>query len=193
KNLDNASISYTKSKVDLEQSVLDQDLITEKLTLLKIKLLNAQAQYNTALAENVLAKENLNSTIIRAPISGLLANSILRKGSFVNSGRVLFSVVPIDQLYIKANYKETQIAKFKPGLTAEIFIDAVKGEKIVGHIRNISPATGSKFSLIPAQNATGNFTKVVQRVPVIIDFEVPAHLRDRIMPGMSSFIKIKSF
>jgi membrane fusion protein (multidrug efflux system) len=98
--------------------------------------------------------------------------------------------VPIDKLYVKANFKETQISKFKSGMKASLEFDSEPG-KIIGTIRNVSPATGAKFSLLPPANATGNFTKIVQRVPVLIDFEVPEDKKNKIVPVMSTIVKIR--
>lgn len=154
-------------------------LSAEKLALLEIKRLAAISKHTIALQERNLAKSELDNTEIRSPISGMVGNSSLREGNYVRAGGVLFSVVPLDKLYVKANFKETQISKFKPGMNAEIIIDSESGEKIVGIVRSISPATGAKFSLLPPANATGNFTKIVQRVPVLIDFSMPKNIKDR--------------
>ncbi len=98
----------------------------------------------------------------------------------------ILAVVPKNDFYVKANFKETQIETFKPGQRAYI-----KGEEFEGKIRNTYPATGSKFSLIPADNATGNFTKIVQRVPVIIDVHVPEKFKNKIVVGLSSSVSIR--
>lgn len=192
KNLGNTKISFERAKSDLSQAVLNMQLSAEKLALLEIKRLAAISKHTIALQERNLAKRELDNTEIRAPISGMVGNSSLREGNYVRAGGVLFSVVPLDKLYVKANFKETQISKFKPGMNAEIIIDSESGEKIVGIVRSISPATGAKFSLLPPANATGNFTKIVQRVPVLIDFSMPKNIKDRIVPGMSTLINIRT-
>ena len=191
KNLDNTKIAYEKAKSDLSQAVLDLQTSKESVKLLEIEKLVAIAKSNTVLQERNLAKRALDNTNIRSPIDGIIGNSSIREGNFIRPGVILFSVVPIDKLYVKANFKETQISKFRPGMIASIEIDSESGTKIEGVIRNVSPATGSKFSLLPPANATGTFTKIVQRVPVIIDFTVPDEITDKIVPGMSTLTSVR--
>jgi membrane fusion protein, multidrug efflux system len=192
KNLDSAKISYEKAKNDLSQAILDMETSKENVKLLEIKKLVAIAKSNTTLQERNLAKRALDNTNIRSTVDGVIGNSSLREGNFVRPGVVLFSVVPIDQLYVKANFKETQISKFKIGMVASVKIDSESGIIIKGIIRNISPATGSKFSLLPPANATGNFTKIVQRVPVTIDLNIPSEIRNKIVPGMSTLTSVRT-
>lgn len=191
KSLDDIKIAYKKAKSDLFQAELDLQSSQENLKLLEIKKLVALAKSNMALQERNLAKRALDNTNIRSPLDGVIGNSSIREGNYIRPGVILFSVVPIDKLYIKANFKETQISQFKPGMIVSIEIDSEAGIKLQGVIRNISPATGSKFSLLPPANATGNFTKIVQRVPVIIDFTIPEAIKNKIVPGMSTLIKVR--
>ena len=191
RNLDNTRIVFEKAKSGLSQAVLDMQASKENVVLLEIKKLAAIAENNTALQARNLAKRALDNTNIRSPIDGVIGNSSIREGNYVRPGVVLFSVVPINELYVKANFKETQISKLKLGMIASIEIDSESGTKIEGTIRNVSPATGSKFSLLPPANATGNFTKIVQRVPVIIDFVAPDDIKSKIVPGMSTTTRIR--
>ena len=192
KSLDTNKMTFEKAKTDLVQADFDMQKSKEDLSLLEIKHLAAAAKYNQVVAEVDLSKRALDNTNIRSPIKGMIGNSSLREGNYVRTGNVLFSVVPIDEFYIRANFKETQVSGFKQGLKAEITIDSQKKEKIIGTIRNISPATGSKFSLIPPSNATGNFTRIVQRVPVIIDFKTPDNIKSKIVPGMSALVEVRT-
>jgi membrane fusion protein (multidrug efflux system) len=191
KNLDNTKIVYEKAKNVLSQAILDLQISKENVKLLEIQKLAATAKSNAALQECNLAKRALDNTNIRSPIDGIIGNSSIRDGNFIRPGIILFSVVPFDKLYVKANFKETQISKFRPGMVANIEIDSESGTKIEGVIRNVSPATGAKFSLLPPENATGNFTKIVQRVPVIIDFAVPDGIKNKIVPGMSALTSVR--
>ena len=111
---------YEKAKRDVSQAVLDMQTSKENVVLLEIKKLAAIAENNTALQARNLAKRALDNTNIRSPIDGVIGNSSLRAGNYIRPGVVLFSVVPIDKLYVKANFKETQISKFKPGMIASI-------------------------------------------------------------------------
>jgi len=191
-NLDNAKIAFEEAKNELSQSLLNMQTSKEELILLEIQRSAAIAKQSSIQQEKNLAKRALDNTEIRSPIDGVIGNSSLQEGNYVQTGFVLFSVVPVDQLYVKANFKETQISKFNPKMMAEIIIDSESGHKIIGTIRNVSPATGAKFSLLPPANATGNFTKIVQRIPVIIDFTVPDNLKDKIVTGMSVLVKVRT-
>lgn len=191
RNFDMININYLNAQNQLQQQMLDIKMVHNEIALLHKELDAANILLKSANADLILAKRRLDKTLIRSPINGILTNSNIREGSMVNAGRVLFSVVP-DKMHIKANFKENQVRYFKAGMPVEIYVDVAKDYKITGHIRNLQPATGSKFSLIPPQNASGNFTKIVQRVPVLIDFEIPEDLRNIIKPGMSCYIKVKN-
>lgn len=192
KNLDNARIAYEKLKSELARSKFDVQKSTESLALLKIQHFAAIAKYDNAVAQRELALRDVENTTLRAPVGGKVGSSSLRVGNYVRPGFVLFSIVPMDKLYIKANFKETQISKFVVGMPVTISIDSETGTKLEGVIRSISPATGAKFSLLPPANATGNFTKIVQRVPVTIDFKTPDNIKNKIVPGMSVVVKVRT-
>lgn len=192
RNLDFSELNYIEAQTSMKKASLEVEASVNNLALLTTELQMAESEYEATLADHTIAEHNLNHTIIYSPVSGIMTNSILRVGNLVHPGRALFMVVPEDKLYIKANFKETQISKFRENMHVEIEVDAAKGVTLTGKIRNLFPATGSKFSLIPPQNATGNFTKIVQRVPVIIDFEVPEELKNTIVPGMSCIVKIRT-
>ncbi|MCA0998686.1 HlyD family secretion protein [Alloyangia pacifica] len=115
------------------------------------------------------AQRDLDHTVLRAPFDGTVANIAIEEGELVSIGARLAAVVPDHGLYVEANYKETQLAHIQPGETAKVSIDALEGHEIEGRVVSVAPATGSVFSLLPADNATGNFTKIVQRVPVRIE------------------------
>ena len=191
KSLDSTKIAFEKAKSELSQANFNMQTSSEELILLEIKRLAAIAKHSNALQEHNLARRALSNTNIKAPIDGMIGNSSLRSGNYVLPGVVLFSVVPVNELYVKANFKETQISKFLPGMKAKITIDSEPNAAIIGTIRNVSPATGAKFSLLPPSNATGNFTKIVQRVPVLIDFVAPEDIKHKIVPGMSSYIQVR--
>ena len=135
------------------------------------------------------AKTNLDRTVIRAAVGGVVGARGVRVGQYVRPGGQLLSIVPLGDSYIVANFKETQMDRLRIGQTVEITADAFPGEKLRGRIDSFSPATGSEFALIPVENATGNFTKITQRVPVriVVDHrEGGASLR----PGLSVDIKV---
>ena len=131
------------------------------------------------------AQLNLDHTVIRAPFDGVVGNGAAQPGEYVQPGQRLLALVPLDAVYVDANFKETQLADLKPGQSATIAVDAYPDLTIEGTVASIAPASGSQFSLLPPDNATGNFTKIVQRVSVRI--RLPAAVADEglIRPGMS--------
>ncbi|WPX99354.1 HlyD family secretion protein [Candidatus Megaera polyxenophila] len=189
--LDNAEIALEKAKNEFSQAELNMQTSLEKLTLLELQRLSSMAKHTTTAQEVILAKRNLDNTLIRSPINGTVGNSSLKLGNYITAGVVLFAVVP-EKLYVKANFKETQITNFKTGMEAVMIFDSEPDYEVIGYIRNLSPATGAKFSLLPPSNATGNFTKIVQRIPVSIDFDIPEKLIGKLSPGMSTIVKIRT-
>ena len=124
-------------------------------------------------------------TVLRAPFDGTIGNASVAVGDLVAPGKRLLAVVPLAQVYIEANFKETQIADLAPGTEVHLHFDAFPGRDVVGHVQGISPASGSQFSLLPPENATGNFTKVVQRLPVRIAVPDVAAAEGWLRPGLS--------
>ncbi|HZP09061.1 HlyD family secretion protein [Methyloceanibacter sp.] len=150
---------------------------------------NTLKQFRTALAK---AMRDLSFTVIRAPFDGVMGNRAVQVGDYVQPGTRLATLVPLAGVYIDANFKETQLEGLKPGQTADISVDALPGRSIEGKVVSVAPASGSVFSLLPPDNATGNFTKIVQRVPVRI--EVPATVagEELLRPGMSVVVSINT-
>ena len=135
------------------------------------------------------ARIALERTVIRAPVAGVVGARSVRPGQYVNAGTQLLSVVPLTNTYIVANFKETQLDKVRLGQAVEISADAFPGRKIEGRVDSFAPATGSEFALIPVENATGNFTKITQRVPVRIVVS-GADRSLALRPGLSVDVKI---
>ncbi|MGA7453540.1 MAG: HlyD family secretion protein [Rhodoplanes sp.] len=123
-------------------------------------------QLQTAQAKT---ERDLSFTVIRAPFDGVIGNRAIQVGDLVQPGQRLASLVPLDAVYIDANFKETQLADLRPGQPVAIAIDAYSDRKLKGKVVSVAPASGSVFSLLPPDNATGNFTKIVQRLPVRIE------------------------
>lgn len=192
KLLDNAKLTYEKAKSENDKAIADVEINKQQLKALELEKAAIEQEIKAAKNERQIAERNLYHTKIRAPISGAVANSSLKVGNYIRSGISLFLIVPDLPLFIKANFKETQVHKFKPGMTVTITVDSTPRKKFKGIIRSLSPATGSKFSLIPPDNATGNFTKVVQRVPTLIDFDPPQELSASIAPGMSAIAAVRT-
>jgi membrane fusion protein, multidrug efflux system len=140
------------------------------------------AELKTDLAK---AERDLSFTVIRAPIDGVIGNRSIQVGDYLQPGQRLASLVPLDDVYVDANFKETQLARLVPGQPVLIAVDALPAHDIRGTIESIAPASGSVFSLLPPDNATGNFTKIVQRIPVKIVLDPDPALQDLLRPGMS--------
>ena len=139
-----------------------------------------------------LAKIELGYTRISAPIDGMVSERGVRAGQYVHDGTQVISVVPLRNVWVVANYKETQLTHVKIGQLAEITIDTFPGVVVTGRVDSISPASGSQFTLLPPDNATGNFTKVVQRIPVKITLDPGHPLEGQLRPGMSVIATIRT-
>ena len=145
-----------------------------------------------AKATLVAARLKLGYTKIVAPFGGVTGERQVQPGDYVNIGTNLINVVPLPNVYVIANYKETQLTRVKPGQPVEVTVDSFPDQTLRGRVERISPASGSQFALLPPDNATGNFTKVVQRVPVRIQLDDNQPLLDRLLPGMSVVANINT-
>ena len=152
----------------------------------------AEAQRQRALAARQQAQLNLSYSVIRAAIDGSVGARTVRVGQFVQAGTQLMEIVPLQQTYVVANFKETQLTQMRAGQTAHISVDTFPGDELTARVESIAPASGLEFSLLPPDNATGNFTKIVQRVPVKLVFEGSSQLAGRLRPGMSVDVAVNT-
>lgn len=178
------------SKRDTAQASLTRDEAALKAAQVQTKILRAQlAQANAALEQKrAIAQQaglNLGYTTVRAPVDGVVGNRALRIGQFVQAGTDLMAIVPIERVYIVANYKETQLTDVRKGQPVAVEVDTFPGARFEGHVDSIAPASGQEFALLPPDNATGNFTKVVQRIPVKIILDTQSEFLGLLRPGMS--------
>lgn len=152
----------------------------------------ARANVQEAQAELTAAELNLSYATIKAPVNGTVGRKTVEVGQRIQPGQPLMALISPDR-WVVANFKETQLGRMKPGQKAEITVDALPGQTLEGYVDSFSPASGAQFALLPPDNATGNFTKIVQRVPVKIRLsdESVNKLRDKLTPGMSVIAKIK--
>jgi membrane fusion protein, multidrug efflux system len=187
------------SKQTLEQSVANRDQANASVLSAKAAVDNAAANVGVLEAQKkeaagtleelkvalAKAERDLSFTEIRAPVDGVVGNRAAQVGDFVQTGQRIAALVPLADVFIDANFKETQLARLQPGQPVTITIDALPGEKVDGVVASFSPASGSVFTLLPPDNATGNFTKIIQRLPVRI--HVPADVGERgaLRPGLS--------
>ncbi|WP_407296556.1 HlyD family secretion protein [Stutzerimonas zhaodongensis] len=162
----------------------------QQVEALEADIRRLQAQIASAQAEIEQAELNLSRTQIRSPISGIIGQRSARGGQYVSVGAYLMSVVPDEAIWLQANFKETQIGRMQEGQRAELTFDSYPDRPIEGRVESLFPASGAQFSLLPPDNATGNFTKVVQRIPVKVTFDADNPLKGRIRPGMSVDVKV---
>jgi membrane fusion protein (multidrug efflux system) len=147
----------------------------------------ALARANAALT---LARQNLSHTIVRAPVDGVIGDRQVQIGEYVQPGTQLLTLVPMNTMYVVANFKETQTSRMLIGQKARITIDALNGETIDGTVESFAPGSGSEFSLLPFEPATGNFTRIVQRVPVRIRLNPNQPDVQRLRPGLSADVRV---
>jgi membrane fusion protein, multidrug efflux system len=150
----------------------------------------AAADLDQAVADGDLARLNLSYTEIRSPIDGVVGNRSARVGAYATIGAQVLAIVPAHGLWVDANFRESQLAGMREGQPAEIFADAVPGVVFRGRLQSLSPATGAQFSILPPENATGNFTKIVQRVPVRILLDGDGAELGKLRPGLSVVARI---
>src|SRR5712675_2990144 len=179
-----------QSRIAGAQAAVQRDTANLASALKQVDLLKAEiAQANAALARAITAQNqaelNLGYTTIVAPIDGIVGNRTLRVGQYVQAGTQLMSVVPVAGAYVVANFKETQLTDVREGQTVNIAVDMFPGQVVHGHVDSIAPASGQEFALLPPDNATGNFTKVVQRIPVKIALDSNSEPSIELRPGMS--------
>jgi membrane fusion protein (multidrug efflux system) len=166
-------------------------VIDAKRASLEAALAQSRAAVLRAEAALALAKQDQGHTLVRAPIAGVVGDRQVEPGDYVQPGTRLMTIVPMSSLYVTANFKETQVARMRPGQEASIKVDALAGPALSGVVDSFAPGSGSQFSLLPFEPGTGNFTKVVQRVPVRIRFEPgQAKLAD-LRPGLSCVVTVR--
>lgn len=158
----------------------------ERLLVLDAEAKQNQAKLALSEAQLEQARLELGYTELRAPADGIIGKRSLRAGLYVQSGMQVASLVPLQQVWVEANFKETQLQHMQPGQKVEVILDAYPDQPVEGIIDSLAPATGAKFALLPPENATGNFTKIVQRVPVKIRIPEPGVLAGKLLPGLST-------
>jgi membrane fusion protein (multidrug efflux system) len=183
--LEQATAAYARAGADVRASRAFIAAQKHQLEVLSGTRKQRAADLEGAKATLAAAKLKLGYTKIVAPFNGVTGERQVQAGDYVNIGTNLINVVPLPNVYVIANYKETQLTRVKPGQPVDLTVDSFAHEKLRGHVERISPASGSQFALLPPDNATGNFTKVVQRIPVRIALDPDQPLLQRLLPGMS--------
>lgn len=190
--VDESDTARSRAEAGLSAASATVEAQQQRIAVLTAQRGAAVAAVAQAEAARDLARIDLDSTVVRAPIDGIIGNRQVRVGRFVTPGSALLDIVPVDDLWIVANFKETQIQHIQPGQRVRISVDGYPGEAFDGEVDSFAPGSGSAFSLLPADNATGNFVRVVQRVPVKIRFVGNPSVRPSVhlVPGMSARVDV---
>jgi membrane fusion protein (multidrug efflux system) len=154
------------------------------------QIVQARAQMEAAEAQLNQSKLDMNDTTLYSPLAGRVGDRSVRVGQYVQPGTRLMTVVPVQTVYLEANFKETQVGRMRIGQPATLHVDALKGTDLHGVVESFSPGTGAQFALLPPENATGNFTKIVQRVPVRIRIDTGPETRKVLLPGLSVTVDV---
>ncbi|MGY2047729.1 HlyD family secretion protein [Methylobacterium sp. JK268] len=180
-----AEADHKKADAAVEKARATLDAAERRIAVIDTQARQAQAAREQAVAERDIARLNLGYTELRAPVDGVIGNRSARTGSYATAGASLVSLVPSDGLWVDANFKESQLARMRPGQSVSVVADVRPDETFAGHVESLAPATGAQFSILPAENATGNFTKIVQRVPVRIRLDGEGARLGKLRPGLS--------
>ncbi|MGQ9366367.1 HlyD family secretion protein [Azospirillum sp. ST 5-10] len=162
----------------------------QQVRVLESERTAAEANLAEAEAALALARNDLERTVVEAPVDGIVGNLGARIGQYVHAGTQTMSVVPIREAYVTANFKETQIEGLRVGQPVHLRVDAYPDLEVTGRIASVAPASGARFSLLPPENATGNFTKIVQRVPVRVALPAEGPLAGHLRPGLSVVVTV---
>jgi len=188
--LEQAIAGYARAQADVRAGAAVVAAQRHQLEVLQGNRKQRAADLLGARATLAAARLKLGYTRVAAPFDGVVGERQVQPGDYVNIGSTLLNVVPLPNVYVIANYKETQLTNVRPGQLVDVTVDTFANEVLRGRVERVSPASGSQFALLPPDNATGNFTKVVQRIPVRIALDPGQQLSDRLLPGMSAVTRI---
>ena len=188
KMLETAQADFLEARATAQKAQATLQAQRQQILVLETEKKQSEATLASAQADLILAQQDLDDAKIISPIDGYVGNKAVQQGQLVQPGQYLLSVVP-KTCYIFANFKETQLSKIGAGCKAKVTADAYSDHTFEGTVESMSPASGSVFSLLPPENATGNFTKIVQRIPVKITFDDPKQAQ-KLRPGMSVVVKV---
>ena len=191
-DLDNAQTAYDQAKANLAGADSAIASAQANIAVVTAQRAESESQIKSLELTKAKAERDLSFTILKAPFDGVVGNLAVQDGDLVSPGQRLAALVPIENLYIEANFKETQVAGIKPGAKVTVEIDALEDHVIEGTVESISPASGSVFSLLPPENATGNFTKVIQRLPVRIALPKSVLESGHLRAGLSVVVAVDS-
>ncbi|ASY57684.1 MULTISPECIES: HlyD family secretion protein [Sinorhizobium] len=187
---DSAQVALDQANANLVGAEANIAAAKANITVLQAQRAESESTIRSLELARDKANRDLGFTVLKAPYDGVIGNVAVQVGDLVSAGQRLAALVPVDQLYIDANFKETQISHLVPGSKVKVHVDAYDEHTIEGTVASISPASGSVFSLLPAENATGNFTKIIQRVPVRITLPADALAKGNLRAGLSVVVDV---
>ena len=190
--LERANAAQEKAQASLDTAKAGQTSAEANVAVLQAQRVEAERALDQDRNTLDQKKLDLERTVIRAPFDGVIGNRAVQSGQYVSPGQRLLALVPLSNVYVDANYKETQLSDIRVGATAEIAVDAYDDRPVTGTVESVAPASGAVFSLLPPDNATGNFTKVTQRVAVRIAVPAKVAAEGLLRPGMSVVVSIDS-
>jgi membrane fusion protein (multidrug efflux system) len=188
-----AQARMSQSQAELQQAQAEAQgakTAPQQVVITRAQAQSADARVQLAKAALDQARLNLEYTSIKAPVAGIVSKKTVESGQVIQQGQPLMAVIPQDDIWVTANFKETQLGDMHPGQSATIAVDAFDGRTFNAHVDSIASATGARFSLLPPENATGNYVKVVQRIPVKVAFDQGDQI-NQLRPGMSVIVKIR--
>ena len=192
-NLDKAKDDYERTEKQFKSQIVSQEQYNHAENARKLQEAQEEmafSQITTAQADLAIVKTQLGNTFITAPFSGVIAKRWVLAGDVVQPGQAIFSMYDCDHAWISANFEETKLRRIHPGSHVQITVDAYPDLVLKGSVLSIGKSTAAQFSLIPPNNASGNFTKITQRVPVKISLDNQAKNKDMLLPGLSAFVRI---
>ena len=190
--LEQAQANRDQAAANVQSAQAAIDAAVANVAVLRAQQQEAERTLKELQTAQAKAERDLSFTLVRAPIDGVIGNRAVQVGDFVQTGTRLAAIVPLDDVYIDANFKETQLSRLKPGQPVEVSVDALPEHDFKGTVSSVSPASGSVFSLLPPDNATGNFTKIVQRLPVRIRLPADVTAERLLRPGMSVVVSVNT-
>jgi membrane fusion protein (multidrug efflux system) len=179
-----------QSSATLAANAASLEAAERQIASTQAQIEQSQAQLEAATASAQQTTLDMQDTVVRSTLAGRVGDRAVRVGQYAQPGTRFMTIVPVQDIYLEANFKETQIGLMRPGQRATIHVDALSGTDLHGTVVSLSPGTGSQFALLPAQNATGNFTKIVQRVPVRIRIDAGEETRKVLVPGLSVSVQV---
>jgi membrane fusion protein (multidrug efflux system) len=183
----------SQSQAELQQAQAEAQgakTAPQQIVISRAQAQSADARVQLAKAALDQARLNLEYTSIKAPVSGIVSKKTVEAGQVIQGGQPLMAIIPQEDIWVTANFKETQLADMHAGQSASVAVDAYGGRTFNAHIDSIASATGARFSLLPPENATGNYVKVVQRIPVKVVFDQGDQI-NQLRPGMSVIVKVR--